>query len=137
MVTLHGKPRPDFVNDDRFTAAWWGGSATGGPPTHQWRSYIQHGEEVARILLSLRFPSHSLSPAPSALMVWSFEVREDLRCNGTHIGTTIVNQLVDEYRDREIYIGPTPESRTFWARFRWPMCNCDDCRGHDFIVHKP
>ncbi len=136
MVMLRGGLRPNFVDDDRYTAAWWGESATVGPPTHQWRSYIQQGEEVARILLSLRFTSHSPGTSTSALMIWNFEVREDMRYNGTHIGTTIVNQLADEYRDREIYIGPTSASKAFWARFRWPMCDCDQCRGRDFIVRQ-
>ena len=136
MVTLRGKSRPDFVDDDRYTAAWWGNSASVGPPAYQWRSYIRLGEEVARILLGLRFDAHSRHPS-TALLVSNFEVREDMRCSGTHIGTTIVNQLDAEYRDREIYIGPTSESKTFWARFGWPMCDCDQCRGRDLIVRRP
>jgi hypothetical protein len=137
MVALRGKLRPDFVDDNRYTSAWWGESTTVGPPAYQWRSYTRHREEVARILLSFRFSSHSLDLSTPAVMVWSFEVREDLRCSGAHVGTTIVNQLVGEYCDRKIYIGPTRESETFWARFGWPMCDCDRCRGSDFIVRRP
>lgn len=35
----------------------------------------------------------------TALMIWIFEVREDLRCSGDHIGTRIVEQFVDEFDD--------------------------------------
>jgi hypothetical protein len=136
MTKTRGRRRPDFGSDDGFTASWWGEDADFGPPDHQWRSYVRNGEEVARMLLSMRFLSHS-DPSASALMVWNFEVREGLQCSGEHIGTTIVEQLVSEYGDREIYIGPTPESVGFWERFRWPMCDCDECDGRNFIVRRP
>lgn len=136
MTRTRGRRRPDFGSDDGFTASWWGEHADFGPPDHQWRSYSQNGEQVARLLLSLRFSSHTSPPAP-AVMVWNFEVRQDLQRNGEHIGTTIVDELVAEYRDQEIYIGPTPDSIGFWKRFRWPMCDCDYCGGRDFIVRRP
>ncbi|MGI5185442.1 hypothetical protein ACQEVZ_55275 [Dactylosporangium sp. CA-152071] len=137
MTILRGRLRPNFADDDRFNAAWWGQNAGIGPPAHQWRSYIRRGEEAARLLLSFSFRTHSLDSAERALMIWSFEVRQDLRCSGSYVGTNIINQLVDEYRDREIYIGSSPSSATFWARFGWPMCDCDECEGRGFIVHRP
>ena len=88
------------------------------------------------MLLSLRFPSHS-DPSAPAVMVWNFEVREDLQASGEHIGTAIVDQLVAEYSEREIYIGPIAGSVGFWERFRWPMCNCEECNGRNFIVRLP
>ena len=136
-VTLRGRLRPDFVDDNRYTAAWCGQNAGFGSPAHQWRSYSRHGEEVARMLLSLYFTSHSPDSSVPALMVWNFEVREDLRRSGLHIGTTIVEELAVEYHDREIYVGPTFESVTFWARFQWPMCDCEQCDSRDFRVCRP
>lgn len=136
MKTTRGRRRPDFGSDDGFTASWWGEHADFGPPDHQWRSYSQNGEQVARLLLSLRFPSHSNLPVP-AVMVWNFEVRQDLQRNGAHIGSTIVAELAAEYQDLEIYIGPTSDSIDFWKQFRWPMCDCDECNDHDFIVRRP
>ncbi len=136
MVVMHGRRRPDYADDRRFTRTWWANGGL-GPPDHQWRSYIQRGEEVARLLLHLRYPAHSSRTNSPAVMVWSFEVREDLRCNGTHLGTAIIQQLASEYRDREIYVGPTQQSASFWARFGWPMCNCTECDGRDLIVRRP
>lgn len=137
MVAGRHGLRPDFADDERFTTAWWAEDNEFSMPEHQRRKYMRNGQEVARILLSLRFPSHSPGPSASAVMIWNFEVREDLRCSETHVGTTIVNQLVGEYLDREIHIGPTPESEPFWARFGWPMCDCDRCESRDFIVRRP
>ncbi len=116
---------------------WWRQNANFGPPEHQWRSYVWRGEEVARMLLALRFSSHLPHTSTPAVMVWDFEVREDLRCSGDHIGTRIVEQLVDELQDQEIYIGPTSESMSFWTRFDWQMCGCNRCWGQDFIVRLP
>lgn len=77
------------------------------------------------MLLVCRFYSHLPDSSPPALMFWSFEVREDLRCGGDHIGTRIIEQFVDEFADEEIYIGPTSESISFWTRFGWPMREYD------------
>lgn len=136
MAIIRGRRRPDFGLHNGFTASWWGENAGFGPPDHQWRTYSQNGEEIARLLLSLRFTSHSL-PADPAVMIWNFEVRGDLQRNGEHIGTRIVDELVAEYGNREIYIGPTSDSIGFWEQFRWPMCDCDECNGRDFILRRP
>lgn len=133
MTWTRGRRRPDFGFHDGFRASWWGEHSSFGPPDHEWRTYSRNGEEVARLLLSLRFTSHSV-PAVPAVMVWNFEVHRDLQRSGEHIGTRIIDELVAEYSDREIYIGPTAESIGFWERFRWPMCDCEECAGRDFIV---
>lgn len=128
---------PDFAPDERFTASWWERNVNFGPPDHQWRSYGRGGEEVARVLLSLRFTSHSLRPPPPAVLVWSFEVRDDLRLNGERIGTRIVDQLSHEFDGFEIYAGPTETSAAFWERFGWSYCACARCGGDDLIVRIP
>lgn len=135
MVRLQGRLTPGFADDARFTASWWSENANLRPPSYLWRSYSAGGEEVARVLLSLGFPSHSGDASVPALLVWSFEVRDDLRGDG--FGTTIVDQLAREFPDRELYIGATAESASFWERFGWPMCDCDECDGRDFIVRRP
>lgn len=89
------------------------------------------------MLFVLGYASHSRSAPSAAVMIWNFEVREDLRCSGDHIGTRIVQQFVDEYGDQEIYIGPTPASHSFWERFGWPLCDCDQCWGPDYFVRPP
>lgn len=136
MMTIRGRSRPDFNDDDGFTASWWGENADLGPPDHQWRSYTWNGEEVARLLLSLRYSSH-WNPTVPALMVWSFEVRRDLQRREAHVGTRIIEALVAEYRGREIYVGPTPDSIGFWQQFDWSMCDCEECGGRDFIIRRP
>ena len=128
---------PDFADDDRFTHEWWLEYGSFGPSTHQWRSYVRGGEEIARMLLSLHYVSHSLPESQRAVLVWSFEVREDLRCSGEHLGTRIIEQLDDEYRDWELYVGSAPNALSFWLRFGWPMCECKDCRGSDMIIRRP
>ncbi|MEV8265790.1 hypothetical protein AB0P00_16760 [Microbacterium sp. NPDC077057] len=137
ILPLRDGRGPLFVDDDRFNPTWWRRNTNFGPPEYQWRSYAWRGEEVARMLLARRFSSHITGKLNPALMIWSFEVREDLRCSGDHIGTRIVEQFVDEFDDQEIYIGPTSESMSFWTRFGWPMCQCDSCWGRDFIVRRP
>lgn len=87
------------------------------------------------MLLGLQFESHSDGSSIPALLVWCFEVRKDLRCSG--IGTTIVHDLVEEFGDKEIYIGSAVDAESFWRRFGWPMCQCEMCRGHDLIVRRP
>lgn len=87
------------------------------------------------MLLRLLYPSHSQGLSDRALMIWNFEIRADLRGGG--IGTTIIDQLLDEHSNREIYVGPTSDSVAFWERFGWPMCDCDDCDGRDFLVRRP
>lgn len=137
ILPLRDGRGPLFVDDDRFNPTWWRRNTNFGPPEYQWRSYAWRGEDVARMLLARRFSSHITGKLNPALMIWSFEVREDLRCSGDHIGTRIVEQFVDEFDDQEIYIGPTSESMSFWTRFGWPMCQCDSCWGRDFIVRRP
>lgn len=128
---------PDFANDDRFTHEWWLEDGHFGPPSHQWRSYRCEDEEVARVLLSLRYVSHSPVPSPLALLIWNIEVREDLRQNGARLGTTIVDLIAEEFSDREIYVGSVPEAMDFWTTFGWPMCDCDECRGRNMMVRHP
>ncbi|MFJ2505083.1 hypothetical protein [Microbacterium sp. NPDC087592] len=137
MESLSGGRGPAFADDDGFNPTWWRRNANFGPPEHQWRSYVWRGEEVARLLLACRFSSHLPTNLTPALMIWSFEVRGDLRCSGDHIGTRIIEQFEHEFDDEEIYVGPTSESMSFWTRFGWPMCECDSCRGRDFIVRRP
>ncbi|WP_223286322.1 UvrD-helicase domain-containing protein [Kocuria atrinae] len=137
MTRLCDGRGPVFADDDRFNPTWWRRNADFGPPEHQWRSYAWRGEEVARMLVSLRFSSHISHTSVPAVMVWDFEVREDLRCSGDHIGTRIIEQFSDDFNDKEIYIGPTPKSTSFWTRFGWPMCDCASCCGRDFIVRPP
>ncbi|MDR6868585.1 hypothetical protein J2Y69_003204 [Microbacterium resistens] len=128
---------PEFVDDDRFTHEWWLENGDFGPPAHQWRSYVRGGEEVARALLSLQYVSHSPATSRQAMLIWNFEIREDLRCTGEHLGTTIIEQLAEEYHDREIYIGSAPDAMGFWTKFGWPLCDCDDCRSRHMIVRCP
>lgn len=136
-MNLRSEVRQSFPEDDRFTAAQWKPRPGFGRSGFQWRSYFRASEEVARVLLVHQFLSHSATPSTHALLISNFEVREDLRASGDRIGTRIVHDIVDEFRDQEIYIGPTPTSTTFWAKFRWPMCGCGVCRGRDFIVRRP
>jgi hypothetical protein len=136
MTKTRGRRQPDFDVDEGFTVSWWGENTDFSPPDYQWRSYSRDGQEVARLLLSLRFPSHSV-PAVPAVLIWNFEVHRGLQRSGAHIGSRIVVELTAEYRTQEIYIGPTPESVGFWRRFGWPMCDCDDCGGRDFILRRP
>jgi hypothetical protein len=128
---------PNFAVDSRFTHEWWHENANFGPPTHQWRSYQRDDEEVARVLLSLRYMSHSPGQSSPALLIWNIEVREGLRRSGNRFGTTVVDQIADEFSEREIYVGSIPESMEFWTRFGWPMCHCDDCRGRHMMVRRP
>lgn len=137
IVTRHGRRRPAFADDPRFTAQWWGQNGDFTPPDYEWRSYRRDDEEIARALLSLRFPSHTGDRSVPALLIWNFEVRQDMQRTGEHVGTALVDALAAEYRDWEIYIGPTPHSKPFWDRFGWPMCDCEDCDGRDFIVRRP
>ncbi len=128
---------PDFPDDDRFNPVWWRRTANFGPPEHQWRSYIRGGEEVARMLLSFRYATHSRESTTPAVLIWDFEVREGLRISEDRIGTRIITQLAEEFSDRELYIGPTSDAVGFWKRFGWPMCDCDRCEGRDMIVRRP
>lgn len=137
MTPLRDGRGPVFADDDRFKPTGWRRNADFGPPEYQWRSYAWRGEEVARMLISLRFFSHTSQTSVPAVMVWDFEVREDLRCSGDHIGTRIMEQFSDDFGDKEMYIGPTPKSTSFWMRFGWPMCDCTNCCGRDFIVRPP
>ena len=137
MASLGSRKGPVFADDDRFNPIWWRQNVHLGPPEHRWRSYVWRGEEVARMLLAMQFSRHWPRTTPPAVLVWSFEVREDMRCSGDHIGTRIVEELADELNDREIYIGPAPESTSFWTRLGWSMCNCDACRGQDIMVRHP
>lgn len=137
IVTHHGRRRPAFAEDPGFTAQWWGQNADFTPPDYEWRSYRRDDEEIARALLSLKFPSHTGDPSVPALLIWNFEVRQDLQRTEEHVGTALVDALAAEYRDWEIYIGPTPRSKPFWDRFRWPMCDCEDCDGRGLIVRRP
>lgn len=136
MAPLGDRRGPVFADDDRFNPTWWRQKRF-GPPDHQWRSYARGGEEVARMLLALRFASHVPHTSIPAVLIWSFEVREDLRCSGDRVGTRIIEQVADEFDDLELYIGPTPESMSFWTRLGWPMCECDCCRGRDLIARRP
>jgi hypothetical protein len=136
-MRLHGRLRPAYIDDERFDRAQWTGPADVGPPAYQWRSYLRGGEEIARSLLCLKYPSHSLDSSKSARMLWNLEVRDDIRGSRDHLGSAIVEQLIRERPDQEMYIGPTAESITFWQRFEWPMCSCPDCDGRGFIVRRP
>ena len=137
MAASGGRVKLDFDADHRFTSTWWPQTTPLGPPDYQWRSYTADGEEVARMLLSLRFPSHSPRKLASAVLIWNFAVRSGLCRSSAHLGTTIVLRLVREFRNGEMYIGPTPESLTFWTRFGWPRCECERCGARDFIVRRP
>lgn len=137
MVMHHGRRRPNYDDDDRFNAEWWGEHGNFTPPDYQWRSYRRDGQEIARALLVLRFTSHTPDHAGPALLIWNFEVRRDLQRTGEHIGTELVQALAAEYPDREIYSGPTPQSMPFWKRFGWPMCDCEDCFGRNLVVRRP
>ncbi len=77
-----GRRRPDYPTDDRFTAHWWGESGDFTPPDYEWRSYRRGDEEIARALLVLTFSSHTAHRSVPALLVWNFEVRQDLQRNG-------------------------------------------------------
>jgi hypothetical protein len=136
-IGVHGGSHPAFVNDDRFDNNQWKGAANFGPPMYQGRSYLREGEEIARMLLCIQYPSHFQNSSMPARMLWNFEVREDLRGSQGRIGTTIVEQLIAERPNQEMYIGPTARSITFWRRFGWPMCSCPDCDGRDFVVRRP
>lgn len=137
MAYVRGRRRPNFAQDDRFDARWWGDAAGPGPPDHQWRSYMAKPGEVARVLLALSFPSHSLEPLAPTVMIWALEVREDSRLSGARIGTTIVNQLVDEHAECEIYVCATPSSERFWTRFGFSMCYREQCKRRGFILSRP
>jgi hypothetical protein len=126
---------PKYALDPRFNTTWWNRNVQFGPPEHQWRSYFSDGEEVARVLLSLRYESH-LRSASTAILIWSFEVREDLRVSGKHLGTRIAEDISAEFSTREMYVGPTVESASFWERFSWPYCECVNCEGRDMIVRR-
>jgi signal transduction histidine kinase len=67
-------------------------------------------------------------------MIWTFEVRQDLQRNGSHIGRSIVEKLVAEHRDREIYVGSAPGAIGFWSQLDWSMCGCGDCDNRGFLV---
>ena len=137
MASMPGGRGPVFAEHIGFNPEWWRRDANFGPPEHQWRSYSRDGEEVARVLLSLRYPSHLPHSSDPTMMIWDFEVREGLRCNGEYLGTRIVNQLAEEFSDQEIYVGPASAAVGFWTRFGWPMCDCEACDGRDMIVRRP
>ncbi|PZE64029.1 hypothetical protein DEI83_12645 [Curtobacterium sp. MCBD17_021] len=126
--------RPDFAEDPRFTFGWRDMTDDLTPREHEWRSYRRDGEETARLLLVRNYPSHTGDRTVPAVLIADVEVREDLQRTGDHIGTALVDALVADYRDWEIYLGPTERSKGFWNRFGWPKCDCDDC---DLIVRRP
>lgn len=138
IVTRHGRRRPDFADDPRFTVFRWREMTDDlSPNENEWRSYRRDDEEIARLRLVRNYPSHSGDRAVPALLISNVEVRADLRGSEDHIGTALVDALAADYRDWEIYLGPAMGSEGFWNRFGWPMCDCQDCDGHDLIVRRP
>ncbi|MBT1669649.1 hypothetical protein KK092_09670 [Curtobacterium flaccumfaciens pv. flaccumfaciens] len=137
IVERGDRQRPDFAEDPRFTFPWrwWTDDLTSSE--NEWRSYSRDDEEIARLLLVRNFRSHTTGRSAPAVLISNLEVPQGLRETGRYIGTSLVNELVEEFRGWEIYIGPTSSSTWFWKRFRWPMCDCEACDGQDLIVRRP
>lgn len=137
IVERGGRWRPDFAEDPRFNAYQWRDMTDDlTPAQNEWRSYRRDDDEVARLLLVLNFSSHTGDRAASAILISNVEVREDLQ-HINYIGTDLIDALAAEYRDSEIYLGPTRTSKPFWKRFGWPMCDCEACGCRDLIVRRP
>ncbi|APH45460.1 hypothetical protein BMW26_11235 [Microbacterium sp. 1.5R] len=122
--------------DEFYTEQMWTSNTSFGDVPHQWRAYSAGGEEVARVLLSLRYDSHLRGALP-AVMIWNFEVREDLRRRGLYLGSMIVSDLLSDHADREVYAGPASGSEGFWKRTRLQRCECARCAGTDHFVYRP
>lgn len=108
MVRLRDGQGPAFIDDDRFNPVWWRQDANFGPPDYQWRSYLRLGEEVARMLLVLRYVSHMPRAMEPAVMIWDFEVRDGLRISEDRIGTQIVTQFAEGSATANCTSAPLP-----------------------------
>lgn len=137
IVERGGRRRPDFAEDPRFTFPWhwWTDDLTSSES--EWRSYSRDDEEVARLLLVRNFRSYTAGRPVPAVLISDLEVPTGLRRTGQYIGTSLVKELVEEFRGWEIYVGPTASSMWFWDGFGWPMCDCEVCDGRDLIVRRP
>lgn len=80
------------------------------------------------------FASHLSDSSAAAIIVLSFEVREDLRCGEERIGTTVIHQLIREYRNQVIYLGSAAGSHSFWQKLGWRMCACDFCDSRELMI---
>lgn len=135
---VNGRWQPDYDDDIRFSSSMWFERSI-GRTSHQWRSYSLDGDRgVARMLLTPTYSSHTRGRAIRAVLLDAIEVRADLQRNGAHIGRMAIEEFADEYRNWEIYAGPTASSAPFWdEKLSWPRCDCNDCCGRDFVVLRP
>lgn len=135
---VNGRWQPNYDDDIGFTPSMWL-ERSRGRTDHQWRSYLLDGDdEVARMLLTPTYSSHTHRRATRAVLLDAIEVRADLQRSGTHIGRMVIEELVDDHRNWEIYAGPTASSALFWdEKLGWPRCDCNDCYGRDFVVWRP
>lgn len=115
---VNGRWQPNYDDRIGFTPAMWL-ERSRGRTDHQWRSYSLDGdEEVARMLLTPTYSSHTHRRAPRALLLDTIEVRADLQRSGAHVGRMVVEELGDDHRNWEIYAGPTA-SRRFSGTRSW------------------
>lgn len=135
---VNGRWQPSYYDDTGFTPSRWR-EYSSGRTDHQWRSYSLDGDDdVARMMFSPTYSSHTHRRVTRAVLLDTIEVRADLQRSGAHIGRMVIEELVDDHRNREIYAGPTESSAPFWdEKLGWPRCDCNDCHGREFVVWRP